>query len=102
MVKLVQICDQVQKLRVLRVATDVGANWNAVIKLIRKRKHTVVDQHKVLWLSVLYDAQVLDVNAFLTPETRISIHPLFEKLIFRVDHVNYKVCVALLCCCKDC
>lgn len=75
-----------QKLFVIWL-THVGLDGDAVVHLESERNYGVVDKNDILYVSVLYDSQILDVYALNRVNAMLSVKSMLNDQAVWVNEV---------------
>src|SRR5690606_21638304 len=79
----------------------VGDDRDTVVQLEAEGVNSIIYNYHILEGSVLYNAQVFDVDAILCLKARVPIEAMLDQLMSRVKVVQYDISVELMTCSED-
>ncbi len=98
LVHALQVVDHVSELLVglLGVVVVEADDGHARVQVEGEGVQGVVYDQQMAGVAVVEDAQVFHVVAFLGLHARVSIEPEWKVLIFRIEHIQYRISIHLM------
>jgi len=86
----IEIVDQVHEFFILLVIVE-GDYWNAIVQLVPKRIHCIVDDDQVFHGTIGDYPQVLDVDPFFSSYAMVPIQSVLYQLSLWIEQVKHHI-----------